>query len=99
MRAIVLIYVLTCRFIFADSDIRYFGGLSNGDLSLAKSAVYSAPLVVTEEVFVAKSSNEIDIIVEKQKDDDILKKKDAVEFISEKSGHLYGGLSEGKLNF
>lgn len=80
-------------------NTRYFGGLSENKVILPKSAIYSAPLIVTEEVFVAKSANDIDKVIEEQKLNDIKDATSAKEFLEDRSGHLYGGLSQSKLKF
>ena len=96
----ICLHVATCSLVLADIDsTRYFGGESNGELIVAKSLKYTAPLVVTEEVFIAKSSDDIDKVVEEKKTFDIKNGNGAKEFIVEKTGHLYGGYSEGTLNF
>ena len=101
MKTLILIslHLLTCSLIVADTDTRYFGGVSNGDLHIAKSMKYTAPLIVTEEVFTAESSDDIDKVVEDNKLFDIENGNGAKEFIEDKTGHLYGGLSEGELSF
>ena len=77
---------------------RYFGGLSQNEVVLPKSSTYSAPLVVTEEVFIAKNADDIDKVVQKQKLNDIASGKSAKEFLEDRTGHLYGGLSENNIN-
>ena len=77
---------------------RYFGGLSQNEVLLPKSSTYSAPLIVTEEVFVAKNTDDIDKVVQKQKVSDIASGKYVKEFLEDRSGHLYGGLSENKID-
>jgi len=80
-----------------DLNIRYFGGYSENELILPKSETYNAPVIVTEEVFSAKTSDDIDAVVEKQQKKDIADGKTAKEFLQNTKGHLYGGLSESKL--
>ena len=96
---LVCLHIVTCSLVSADADTRYFGGVSNGELNIAKSVKYTAPLVVTEEVFIAKSSDDIDKVVEENKLFDIKNGNGAKEFIEDKTGHLYGGLSESELSF
>lgn len=99
MKKLILISLTIGSLLLADTDTRYFGGVSNGELHVAKSLKYTAPLVVTEEVFTAKSSDDIDKVVEEKKLFDIKNGNGAKEFIEDKTGHFYGGLSEGKLSF
>ena len=54
-------------------------------------------MIVTEEVFSAKTSDDMDAVVEKQQKKDISEGKSAKEFLVNTQGHLYGGLSESKL--
>ena len=77
---------------------RYFGGLSQNKVSLPKSSIYTAPLIVTEEVFSAQSADDIDKVVQQQQQNDIASGKSAKEFLEDRSGHLYGGLSENNIN-
>lgn len=95
----ICLHVATCSLVLADVDSRYFGGESNGNLHVAKSVKYLAPLIITEEVFIAKSSDDIDNLIEDKKLIDIKNGNGAKEFIQDTSGHLYGGLSEGELSF
>ena len=80
-----------------DNSVRYFGGHSQGELILPKSTTHTAPLVTTEEVFSAKSASDIDKVVESNQLKDIASGKTAKEFLEDKTGHLYGGLSENKI--
>lgn len=96
---ILAIYIVN---IYASSLIeenkRYFGGYSQNKVILIKSTIHTAPLVVTEEVFNAKSPDDIDRAVEKQQLADIAKGITAKEFLEDRAGHLYGGFSENKIN-
>ena len=81
-----------------EDTTRFFGGYSQNEVKLIKSNTYTAPLVVTEGVFNAKSSEDIDKVVQKQQKADIASGITAKEFLEDKTGHLYGGLSENKIN-
>ena len=93
--SIVSLYAISSN----EETSRYFGGLSQNEVLLPKSSTYTAPLIVTEEVFAAKNADDIDKVVQKQKQKDIASGKYVKEFLEDRSGHLYGGLSENKLNF
>lgn len=81
-----------------DDSTRYYGGYSENEVNIIKSKIHTAPLVVTEEVFNAKTAEDIDRVVEKKQADDIAKGISAKEFLQERTGHLYGGYSENKIN-
>jgi len=74
--------------------VRHFGGLSQNKVNLVKSDNYSLNVPVTQEVFTAKNTTVIDIEVEKQKSMDLVTGKATKEFLPDKDGHLFGGLSE-----
>ena len=101
MKKIILFSILAIS-LYADAtkedNIRYFGGYSQNEVKLIKSNTYTAPLIVTEAVFNAKSSEDIDKVVQIQQEADIASGKTAKEFLQDRSGHLFGGLSENKIN-
>jgi len=76
---------------------RFYGGYSQNEVELIKSKTYTAPLVVTEDVFNAKSSEDIDKVVQRVQKADIASGKTAKEFLEDREGHLYGGVSENTL--
>ena len=101
MKFIALFLALTISILSANSfeeekEQRYYGGYSENKLSIVKSKHYTAPIVVTEEVFNAKKPEDIDKIVEKQREIEIKKGLSAKEFLEENSGHLYGGIMENR---
>lgn len=81
-----------------DDSTRFFGGYSQNEVKLIKSNTYTAPLVVTEGVFNAKSSDDIDKVVQRQQEADIASGKTAKEFLEDRTGHLFGGLSQNRIN-
>ena len=78
--------------------LRYFGGLSQNRLNLPKSSVYTAPIVVTQEVFEAKDVNEIEDQIKKNKLIDKIEGKSPESFLEDTDGHLFGGLSQNPIN-
>ena len=72
--------------------VRHFGGLSQNKLNLANNDSLSMP--ITQEIFTAKDENTIKVEVEKQKSLDLVTGKVTKEFLSDKDGHFFGGLSE-----
>ncbi|MCW8896164.1 hypothetical protein [Sulfurimonas sp.] len=101
MKKIILFSILAISLnadLTTDDTTRFFGGYSQNEVKLIKSDTYTAPLVVTEEVFNAKSSDDIDRVVQEQQKADIASGKTAKEFLQDSSGHLFGGLSENKIN-
>lgn len=83
--------------IHEDNNIRYYGGYSQNEVLLVKSKTYTAPIVVTEKIFNAKSSADIDKVIQTQQNKDISMGISAKEFLKERTGHLYGGYSESAL--
>jgi len=77
---------------------RYFGGLSEAKAKTPKSVMITPSTVMTEEVFSAKNTQEVELAVMKQKREQVDKGEVVKDFAMEKTGHLYGGLSELKLN-
>ena len=101
----VLIFLLIYVFntyadtLHVEDTKRYFGGISEVKAELPKSLTYSAPVIVTAEVFRAKDDVEFDKAIEGQKQEQIDSGKVAKEFLENDNGHLFGGISEGKLSF
>lgn len=73
---------------------RYFGGLSQNKLNILKSTKFTGPITVTQKVFEAKSVQDIEEQIQKQKITDEVEGKVAKAFLEEKDGHLFGGLSQ-----
>jgi hypothetical protein len=100
---VVLFVTLSLSVLFAsgtsEDKHRYFGGLSEGELNLPKSVMLTPSTVVTEEVFAAESKEEVEVAIIKQKEEQVKSANVAKDFVLDKTGHLFGGLSEGKLNF
>jgi len=80
-----------------NNSTRYFGGLSENKLFLPQATSY-APIVITKEIFTATNTKEMDAAIDKQELFDIEKKIIAKEFTQKNAGHLFGGISEIKLN-
>lgn len=78
--------------------VRYFGGLSQNELKTPKSDKYTAPITMTQELFEAKNSHDIEEEVQKQKSIDEVEGKVAKEFLEDSNGHLFGGLSQTPLD-
>ena len=101
MRILIILLIFVFN-IYANDSKRYFGGLSEVKANLPKSAIYSAPVVITAEVFSAKDDKEFNKAIEEQTQEQTqeqkITKKIAKEFLENNNGHLFNGLSEGKLN-
>jgi len=97
MRILIILLIFVFN-IYANDSKRYFGGLSEVKANLPKSAIYSAPVVITAEVFSAKDDKEFNKAIEEQTQEQKITKKIAKEFLENNNGHLFNGLSEGKLN-
>ncbi len=78
--------------------VRHFGGVSQGNLSIAGKELHNGYLSMTQEVFEAKDVATIKKEIEKQKISDTIEAKGAKAFLDERDGHLFGGLSQGKIN-
>ena len=78
---------------------RYFGGLSQNRVELPNSELYYSANVVNEKIFDAKDEKEIEEEIAKQKINDTIEAKEAKEFLEDSSGRLYGGLSNGAVDF
>ncbi|MCF6309734.1 MAG: hypothetical protein L3J19_04545 [Sulfurimonas sp.] len=68
--------------------------MSQNKLNLPKSSLYSAPIIVIQEVFEAKDVEAIEEQIEKNKIIDKIEGKTAQAFLEDKNGHLFGGLSQ-----
>ena len=99
MKELVLTLSLVVSVFAQEDSIRYFGGESEVKADIVKSAIYTAPVLITEEVFSAKDTKEIDMALEKQNQKRVDSGEVAVEFMNKPKGHLFGGISEGNLNF
>ena len=74
--------------------LRHFGGLSENKVNLAISDANKLSLPITQEIFTAKDKLTIDVEIDKQKSMDLVTGKVTKEFLADKDGHLYGGVSE-----
>ena len=103
MKSLVFVTSITIS-LFASSlhvedTHRYFGGLSEIKAEVPRSIMLTPSTIMTEEVFSAKDTQEVEVAVMKQKKEQVKNGEEVKDFAMEKTGHLYGGLSEGNLNF
>jgi hypothetical protein len=77
---------------------RYFGGLSQNMVELPNSELYNTSYAVTQKIFNAKDETEIKDEIAKQKISDTIEAKEAREFLSDRDGRLFGGLSQGDID-
>ncbi len=102
MKYLVLLTTI-CLSLFASSTVddtrRYFGGLSEVKAKVPTSVMLTPSTLMTEEVFSAKDTKEVEVAVMKQKKERVENGDEAKEFAIESTGHLYSGLSEGDLKF
>ena len=96
---IVLSLFASSTALHVENKHRYFGGLSEMKVKLPKSVMLTPSTIMTEEVFSAKDTQEVEIAVMKQKEEKVTNGEEVKDFAMENTGHLYGGLSEGSLNF
>ena len=99
MRYLVLIPLLVLSLYGRNFGGRNFGGLSENKVESLKPATYAPAAVVTEEIFKAKDTQEMKVAMDEQKK---VQGKDGLladEFAKDETGHLFGGISEGKLSF
>ncbi|MDD2653053.1 MAG: hypothetical protein PHX44_08400 [Sulfurimonas sp.] len=78
--------------------VRHFGGLSQGNLSIVGKELHNGYLSMTQEVFEAKDAAAVKEEIEKRKISDTIEAKGAKAFLDESDGHLFGGLSQGKVD-
>ena len=96
---LIIISINANNILYKNNNYRYYGGLSEGTLNLPDSVMKTQSTVITKEVFSANNKQEIEKAVLKQKLEQVDNALDAKDFIMDKTGHLFGGLSEGKLKF
>ena len=98
MKCLVLLTTISFS-LFASSTVddtrRYFGGLSEVKAKVPTSVMLTPSIVMTEEIFSAKDTKEVEVAVMKQKKEQVENGDEPKEFAMEGTGHLYGGLSEG----
>jgi hypothetical protein len=78
---------------------RYFGGASEGKLSLAKMPAHTRSIAVSQEVFEAKDETEISKKIEREKSIALVEGKVAKAFLQDGEGRGFGGASELALDF
>lgn len=78
---------------------RYFGGVSEGELSLAKMPAHTHAIAVSQEVFEAKDEAEIAKKIAREKSISLVEGKVAKDFLQDGEGRGFGGASELTLDF
>lgn len=78
---------------------RYFGGVSEGKLSLAKMPAHTRTIAVSQEVFEAKDETEISKKIAREKSISLVEGKVAKAFLQDSEGRGFGGASERALDF
>jgi len=105
MKYLVVFNIFICSLFASSSALhveskhRYFGGLSEVKAKLPKSVMLTPSTIMTEEVFSANDTKEVEIAVTKQKEERVLNKEEVKDFAMERTGHLYGGISERSLKY
>lgn len=78
---------------------RGYGGLSNNkSLNLPSDGLLNGSMAINEKIFKATDTKEIKESIAKQKINDEVEGKVAKAFLDDKEGHLYGGISQGRVN-
>ena len=98
MKILIILFIHIFN-IHADGYKHYFGGYSEVKANLPSSEIYSAPVVITAEIFSAKDDEEFDKAIEDQTQVQRDMKIIAKEFLENNNGHLFSGVSEGSLIF
>jgi len=78
---------------------RYFGGASEGNVKLSKMPEQTKKILVTQEVFEAKSEIEIIEQIEVKKSISLVEGKVSKAFLDDEDGRGFGGSSEIPLDF
>ncbi len=73
---------------------RYFGGESENKVVLPRSKTYATPVTITQEVFEADDTQEIEEAILKQVVIQKISGTTPKAFVGDKEGHLFGGESE-----
>lgn len=73
---------------------RYYGGASQGELKLVKAPVHTKEILVTQAVFEAKDEKVITQKIELDKSLALIEGKVSKEFLADKEGRAFGGVSE-----
>jgi len=77
---------------------RYFGGISEGDIQTIEVPVRTEKLVITQEVFEAKSSKVIEEKIRQEKIVSLVEGKVSKAFLDDNEGRSFGGASEVELD-
>lgn len=78
--------------------VRHFGGLSQNRVEIVGEELQNGYLAITQEVFEAKDVESIKEEIKKQKISDAIEAKIAKAFLDDADGHLFGGLSQGRVD-
>lgn len=78
---------------------RYFGGASEGELSLAKMPAHTRSIAVSQEIFEAKDETEISKKIDRDKSISLVEGKVAKAFLQDREGRAFGGASELVLDY
>jgi hypothetical protein len=78
---------------------RYFGGASQGSITLSKAPDQTKKIVITQEVFEAKDESVIKEKIEVEKSIALIEGKVSKAFLDDKEGRGFGGASEIPLDF
>ena len=78
--------------------VRHFGGLSQNRVEIVGEELQNGYLATTQEVFEAKDVETIKEEIKKQKISDTIEAKIAKAFLDDADGHLFGGLSQGRVD-
>lgn len=78
---------------------RYFGGASQGNITLNKAPQQTQEIIITQEVFEAKDETVIKEKIEVEKSIALIEGKVSKAFLDDKEGRGFGGASEIPLDF
>jgi len=78
--------------------VRHFGGVSQNSVEVVGKELQNGYLSMTQELFEANDINVVKQEIEKQKISDVIEAKEAKAFLQESDGHLYGGISQGRVD-
>lgn len=77
---------------------RHFGGLSQTKVRHISEELLSGNIATNQKIFEAKDAKEIEEEIQKQKMSDQIEGRVAKAFLDNTDGHLYGGLSQGRVS-
>lgn len=78
---------------------RYFGGASQGNVTLSKAPEQTQTIVITQEVFEAKDETFVQEKIEVEKSIALIEGKVSKAFLDDKEGRGFGGASQIPLDF